>query len=130
MKGSKSIAFKDPTLRDRIQDVVVKISEDFSKVLLAYKSENIMIQRDKAAYGGYYEQRNLSYLTSKKIRKIATFGCNFYFVCCKDYDKNLDILCSRSKWSTKAGKIYKLGLDRSILPNTVRTFDLKVYKND
>ena len=36
-KGSKSITFMDSSLRQNINVAIVKISEDFSKVLLSYK---------------------------------------------------------------------------------------------
>lgn len=97
-------------------------------MLLAYKNENYVIRRDKASQSGHFEQRNLKYLTRKKIRYISTSGCNFFFVCCKEYDKNLDVISSKSSWSTRE-KMYKIGLDRGILPNSVRTFDLKIFNN-
>ena len=97
--------------------------------MLSYKNEHYLIKREQRSESGYmYKQEIIHYLMKKKIRAIFTIGSSFYFVCCKDYDKNLDVYSSNKYWSF--GDIhYKLGMDRAILPNSVRTFDFHIVSN-
>lgn len=121
--GSKSLIFFDEGLKNNLDSVRIKISENFSKVMLSYKNEHYLIKRDEKVRSGLvYKQEIIKYLMKKKIRAIFTTMSSFYFVCCKDYDKNLDLYSSHKCWSM-GDTHYKLGFDRAILPNSIRTFD-------
>ena len=69
----------------------------------------------------------MNFLNKKRIKKIITHVHDFYIVCCKDYDKDLDILSTRNEWNNKTdGKIYKVSIERQIEPDAIRAFDLVI----
>lgn len=43
---------------------------------------------------------------------IITHGSDFYIVCSKDYDKDLDIVSTRRNWNDYKEKCYKISIDR------------------
>lgn len=64
-EGSKSIAFIDKGLYNDLDNVNLKISQDFSKVMLSYKTENYMIRIDRLNHGGLFIQDKVKYLDKK-----------------------------------------------------------------
>ena len=44
----------------------------------------------------------------------------FYFICCSDYDQDLDIMTSNQE-------IYKVSINREIEPGVVNIFDVHLY---
>ena len=74
-----------------------------------------------------FSQERMNFLNKKKIKKIINHVHDFYIVCCKDYDKDLDILSTRNEWNNKAeGKIYKVSIERQIEPDAIRAFDMVI----
>ena len=51
-------------------------------------------------------------------------------VCCKDFDKELEILSTVESWSNKHEKNFRVSIKRQIEPNAIRAFDLMVVDND
>lgn len=98
---TKSIAY----LHEDDQSMKVKISEDFSQVVLVNKSENYILELEKVEQDDddeednndtqVYHQRVMGWLKGKCVKKIEKqqyrnyqneWASRFYFICCKDYD--------------------------------------------
>ena len=78
---------------------------------------------------GYMKERNrrvdghqeeLLFMKKKIMLSILCMKDHFLIVCCKDYDKDLDVYST--KWQTKE-RFYKLSIDRRIEPDCIRVFD-------
>ena len=69
-----------------------------------------------------YYQEELNLIKGKYVKHILTIGPDFYIICCKDYDKDLDVYCTSKEWMNKH-RHYKLSIDRRIEPNSMRVFD-------
>ena len=67
----------------------------------------------------------MNFLDNKKIKRIIIHEHDFYIICCKDYDKDLDILSTRKEWN-RSGKCYKVSIDRQIEPDAIRAFDMVI----
>ena len=68
----------------------------------------------------------MNWLNKKKIKRILTHEHDFYIVCCKDYDKDLDILSTQKEWNHHSGNIFKVSIERQIEPDAIRAFDLVI----
>lgn len=80
----------------------VKISQNFETVMVCYENDNFLLSRKSLSER--FSQEKMSLAKDKKIKKIVTHGKDFYIVCCKDYDKELDIISSRESWNNKKDK--------------------------
>ena len=65
-------------------------------------------------------QEELLFMKKKIMQSILCMKDHFLIVCCKDYDKDLDVYST--KWKTKE-RFYKLSIDRRIEPDCIRVFD-------
>ena len=92
----------------------VKISEDFSQAVLVNKSENYLLSKGE---DGLFHQSSLGWLKGKIVRNITSSGPHFFFVCCKDYDRDLDIMCSSQKE-------FKISIPRAIEPGIITALDV------
>jgi hypothetical protein len=99
----------------------VRISEDFSKVIFCYGMLNYL----QEYRNGMCYQEELLYLKKKNVRSILPVGEDFYIICCKGYDKDLDVYCTR--WVNKY-RYYKVSIDRRIEPNSIRVFDSYILR--
>ena len=90
----------------------VKISEDFKSAVLVNQKENyILFEEDDE-----WHQNSLIWLNGKQIRSIVSYQDQFLFVCCKEYDRDIDIMSSHLS-------DFKVSIKRKIEPNTLRVFD-------
>ena len=66
----------------------VKISEDFTKVVVGNMTENYMLKEVRDENGAtIYEQSIINCLHNKVIRSILHGGTSdFIFICCNEYD--------------------------------------------
>ena len=101
-----------------ISNLDVKISEDFMQAVLVNKTENYLLSTGS---DGLWHQHSLSWLRGREIRKIYSNISDFIFVCCKEYDRDLDIFCS---FNDK----FKVSIPRSIEPGIINVFD--VFQED
>jgi hypothetical protein len=101
----------------------VQISEDFKKVVFCYGYLNYLCE-EKYEGGGYHQQE-LNFIKGKYVQKIKPVGSDFFIICCKNYDKDLDIYCTKPEWMNKL-RHYKLSIDRRIEPNSIRVFDCEI----
>ena len=65
----------------------VKISRDFSKVVLANRDENYLLWFDETI--GSYSQKLIRSLKRKNVAQIFNQGPEFFFACSKDFDDSL-----------------------------------------
>ena len=104
----------------------VKISEDFSKVVVGNMKENYILsisvdengnpKKDEAGHQEY-DQSNISCLKDKVIREILHAGpSDFIFICCSEYDQDLDIMCSMDEK-------FSIGINRRIEPDSICVLD-------
>ena len=98
--------------------MAVKISSDFTNVVVANKGENYMLKSTKDRKGKLsYEQTTIACLRNKIIRCIMHGGqSDFIFICCNEYDKDLDIRSSMDE-------DFDIGIDRRIEPNSIGVLD-------
>jgi hypothetical protein len=101
----------------------VRISQDFERAIFCYGELNYLSE----VRNGETYQQELRFLKKKMVQYILTVGNDFYIVCCKEYDKDLDVYSTR--WQTKL-KLFKLGIDRRIEPNCIRVFDTILYEGN
>ena len=71
-------------------DYRVLIAEDFSKVIFSYQDQNYICEM----IDGLFSQRELSFLSKRKVKSLRAEGSEIYIFCCKDYDQDLDIYCT------------------------------------
>ena len=101
----RSILFKN--LDDNTDMLEVKISEDFNNIVAANGGENYMLKKIIESNGKTsFEQTKISCLNNKIIRCILHGGTSeFIFICCNEYDKDLDI-------RTSMDEDFEIGIDR------------------
>lgn len=77
-----------------------------------------MVESSNEDDGVNYTIKSLQWLKGKVIRKIIHARANeFFFVCCKHYDQDLDIQSSLDeKW--------KMSIKRRISPGSIKVFDV------
>jgi hypothetical protein len=94
-------------------------------VIVANESENFLLKHsDNDMDGVDYDQTSLSWLKGKVIRRIIYAGpSHFFFVCCKHYDRDLDI--QSSLLST-----FKISIKRRISPNSISVLDALQFPVD
>jgi hypothetical protein len=90
--------------------VRAKISQNFETIIACYENDNFLVSRNPMT--GEFTQERMQLSNEKKIKKIITHGNDFYIVCCKDYDKELDIISTRSNWSYVRDKQFKVSIRR------------------
>jgi len=90
----------------------VKISEDFESAVLVNQTENYILYFEDEEW----HQNSLIWLNGKQIRSITSYKEQFLFVCCKEYDRDIDIMSSHLS-------DFKISIKRKIEPNTLRVFD-------
>jgi len=93
------------TFLSEITNLSVKISTNFEAAVLVNESENYLLNKGT---DDMWHQHSMSWLKGKTVRKIA-YGAesNFVFICCKDYDRDIDIMCS-------SNDKFKISVPRSI----------------
>ena len=92
----------------------VKISKDFSQIVLANMKENYML---KEVEKNSYDQISISNLRFKIIREILHCGeSDFIFICCNEYDDDLDIKVSMRD-------DFSVHIERNIEPNSIYVLD-------
>jgi hypothetical protein len=96
----------------------VKISEDFTQAVLVNQTENYLLKMED---DNLYHQSSLGWLKGKTVRNITSSGPHFIFVSCKDYDRDLDIMCS-------SDRSFKISIPRSIEPGIITALD--VYQEE
>ena len=81
---NRTLIFKNEVSKD----MAVKISEDFSKVVVGNMSENYMLKQYIDEKGVVqFDQCNIDCLKDKVIRTILNAGTSeFIFICCNEYD--------------------------------------------
>ena len=67
-------------------DIVVKIADDFNKVIFSNGKEHYMLNGDN--------QDNFPWIKDKFLRNVINYDGSFYLACSKDYDRDIDILMS------------------------------------
>lgn len=116
----------------------MKISNDFNQAVLVNKAENYILeleteedddeQPEDNKYQKYH-QRVMGWLKGKSVKKIEkeqyitteyTESSRFYFVCCKDYDEELDFYRSDDE-------DFKVSVARSIEPGVINVYDLYAF---
>ena len=112
IEEKKVINFKDG---HDIKNLVVKISRDLNSVMFANKNENFLLT--KCENNEHYNQNTISWMKGKIIREIVHAGeSNFLLICCKDYDRDLDVQSSLYE-------NFKISIKRRIEPNTISILD-------
>ena len=66
------------------------IAEDFSKVMFSYHDQNYLCEEKN----GIFCQRELSFLTKRKVKSLRTDGGEIFIFSCKEYDQDLDVYCT------------------------------------
>ena len=93
----------------------VKISLDFSQIILVNGSENfILINED-----GHFYQQNLPQLKEELVRYIEPVVDGFFLVACNDYDSSLDIIHSHIK-------DYHIKFTKNVEPGIIKIFDFQL----
>lgn len=65
----------------------MKIGENFEKVMLSNGKEHFVLRGT--------QQRKLSHVKDKYVRHVLYLDNSFYFLCTKNYDRDIDILNTR-----------------------------------
>ena len=109
------------------KDIKIKISQNFEKVLMSVeKVEKDIFLLSRNSLKERFTQERMLMVKDKTIKKIITHGNDFYIVCCKDYDKDLEIISTKDSWSNRIDKTFRISVKRLIEPNEIRAFDLLV----
>jgi len=102
-KKSRSIAYlKKGT------NIVVKIADDFNKVIFSNGSEHYMLNEGS--------QDNFPWIKDKFLRNVLNYEDAFFLVTSKDYDRDIDILHSEKQ-------DFNVFFKRCIEPGLLQVFD-------
>jgi hypothetical protein len=94
--------------------MLVKISEDFSKVMFSSGQEHYILDQ--------HSQNSFHQLKDKKVRNVINHKNSFYLVSCKEYDRDIDILNSDDPE-------FNASIKRNIEPGLVKVFDSMIYQS-
>lgn len=89
-------------------ELVVKISDNFKKVILSNGYEHYMLNED--------HQDNFPWIKDKFIRNVINHSKSFFLVTSKDYDRDIDILNSEDS-------DFNASLSRCIEPGLIKVYD-------
>jgi len=103
------------TYSNENEDLVVKISENFHKILLSNGKEHFILKG--------IIQRKLSHIKDKFVRHSMYLDDSFYIVCSKNYDRDIDILNTRLD-------DFNASIKRSIEPGLMKILDMCIYKSN
>ena len=95
--------------------ISVKISENFETATLVSKYVNLILRPRKEGVG--YKQVNISWLSTKNIIHLFSHSDYFLYVCCKDYDNNLEV---KSSFDEE----FRIYIPRSIEPGFQTIFEI------
>ena len=95
-------------------EIVVKISDDFNKVIFSNGMEHFLLNGQS--------QDNFTWIKDKFLRRVINNGHSFYLVTSKDYDRDIDILHSEDHK-------FNATFDRQIEPNQLSVYD-SIITND
>ena len=95
-------------------DIVVKISDDFQKVIFSNGTEHYMLNG--------VSQDNFSWIKDKFIRNVINHQGSFYLCTSKDYDRDIDILHSEIE-------NFNASFVRSIEPGLLNVYDTIVFND-
>ena len=103
---------------DSLQNCQIKFSRDFTQVAFANKEENYILNLERDIKDDIFYMRSLPQLEGKIIKKIIQAGeAEFIFVCCYDYDDQIDILSSKNEQ-------FKLEIMRQVEPGFMKVHDI------
>jgi hypothetical protein len=93
---------------NKIDDLVVCISDNFKKVIFSNGKEHYMLNGKG--------QDNFPWIKDKFLRNVVNHGDEFFLVCSKNYDRDVDILHSKNQ-------DFNASLKRSIEPGSLTVYD-------
>ena len=94
---------------NKIGDIVVKISDNLRDVIFSNGTEHYLLNDHK--------QMSYPYIKDKFVKNVLGYNNNFYLVACKDYDRDIDILC------TEDNK-FNASIKRNIEPGNISVYDM------
>ena len=93
----------------------VKISRDFTKVVLANKDENYLLFWDQTVET--FTQKVIRSLKEKNVTGIFNQGPEFFFTCNKDYDTSIQV-------QNSGLEEFKIKIPRKIEPDAMIVYDI------
>ena len=101
-----------------LSNLRVKISRNFKNVIFTNKHESYLLSSSEDEEEETYSQSTMAWINKKLVREIIQAGDkDFLLVCCKEYDRDLDVQSSLYE-------NFKISIKRRIEPNTIMVFDV------